>query len=628
MTLAWTRIEISTRETDLEPGLQARIADPLWMLARQWQLGELRGEDAGSPVTTTLTVQSTPLRGWMRAADKPGPADAKKLQKIDGATPLEALVECESVTTGPSAFRLAAEAGQHLLRLLEAKQLGGYRATLRGAFPLAASGLTGPDAARASGLTGPDAARASGPTGLDAATTRRIRLLERAALNGADLRAKLRAQDEALLAKTLKVAPADQGAFVEALTAWKTWYDARLVDGDPAASPWRGDRMEYTFHAVAPGIEASGGQAAAAETNVVLEADGYADGHLDWEDFDVIPNATLGLKADSTTTTASSLPTRVRFRGMPARRFWEIEDARIYFGGIEAGPLDLAKLVIAEFATVYSDDWFVIPVSLPTGALHRVKSLVVTDTFGGTTSIPAAAVKDGAKRVWRFFELEADPGPAKGLAPWLLLPPALGEVVDGEALERVVLARDEQANLAWAVEEVIEDPLGRGASRRDRAQRAADAIKAANAAGDASTASTGTAAVAKTSPSAVAASPDRDRWEYRLEQDPPPWWVPLVPVQLKGRPGQYVLRRGRLASWDTLSPLLEAGPRGVLLEPQHALRLLEEEVPAEGVEVTRSWNLARGADGRVLMWCGRRKRPARKMHGSGLRFDQIRRGGE
>jgi hypothetical protein len=39
----WQRIEAMARSIDLEGGLQARIADPLWMLARQWQVGSSGG---------------------------------------------------------------------------------------------------------------------------------------------------------------------------------------------------------------------------------------------------------------------------------------------------------------------------------------------------------------------------------------------------------------------------------------------------------------------------------------------------------------------------------------------------------------------------------------------------------
>ena len=43
----WTRLETRQRTDDLDVSLAARVHDPLWLLARQWQLGELRGHDAG-----------------------------------------------------------------------------------------------------------------------------------------------------------------------------------------------------------------------------------------------------------------------------------------------------------------------------------------------------------------------------------------------------------------------------------------------------------------------------------------------------------------------------------------------------------------------------------------------------
>ncbi|MDP8910419.1 MAG: hypothetical protein M3N47_15170, partial [Chloroflexota bacterium] len=47
--------------TDLDAGLRAAVADPVWFLTRQWQLGEHQGEDASSPVAVRATVSHTPL---------------------------------------------------------------------------------------------------------------------------------------------------------------------------------------------------------------------------------------------------------------------------------------------------------------------------------------------------------------------------------------------------------------------------------------------------------------------------------------------------------------------------------------------------------------------------------------
>jgi hypothetical protein len=46
----YARLEPRCRSNDFARGLEARTADPLWMLARQWQTGEFQGEDAGSPL--------------------------------------------------------------------------------------------------------------------------------------------------------------------------------------------------------------------------------------------------------------------------------------------------------------------------------------------------------------------------------------------------------------------------------------------------------------------------------------------------------------------------------------------------------------------------------------------------
>jgi hypothetical protein len=46
---------------DIDLGMRARVADPVWFLARQWQLGEHQGEDASSPVAVAVDASHTPL---------------------------------------------------------------------------------------------------------------------------------------------------------------------------------------------------------------------------------------------------------------------------------------------------------------------------------------------------------------------------------------------------------------------------------------------------------------------------------------------------------------------------------------------------------------------------------------
>ena len=46
---------------DLDAGFRAAVSDPLWFLARQWQLGEHQGEDAGSPVQISYSATQVPI---------------------------------------------------------------------------------------------------------------------------------------------------------------------------------------------------------------------------------------------------------------------------------------------------------------------------------------------------------------------------------------------------------------------------------------------------------------------------------------------------------------------------------------------------------------------------------------
>ena len=55
----WNRLEGRPRSVEFDRALSAEVRDALWMLARQWQFGEFRGEDAGSPVTATVHLSTT-----------------------------------------------------------------------------------------------------------------------------------------------------------------------------------------------------------------------------------------------------------------------------------------------------------------------------------------------------------------------------------------------------------------------------------------------------------------------------------------------------------------------------------------------------------------------------------------
>src|SRR5580658_2416221 len=128
----WNRLEPRSRVDGLASGLQARVHDPLWLLARQWQMGEFAGNDGGSPLTAQVQWTTAALDRYASGTAAP--------QTYDGNAPLESLIEREAVRpqqAGTDLFQ-AAEAGLQFLRMLDAANLGRLRSAYVQQYPLAA----------------------------------------------------------------------------------------------------------------------------------------------------------------------------------------------------------------------------------------------------------------------------------------------------------------------------------------------------------------------------------------------------------------------------------------------------------------------------------------------------------
>ena len=122
----WIRLHPASVDETLAISVQARIHDPLWLLGRQWQFGELRHDGGATPVDVRVEGTTAPL-----ARMRGGGADVttgRSSAIAPTGTPLEALVECETVDeTGLEQLRVRAEAGLHLLRMLRATGLSDAR---------------------------------------------------------------------------------------------------------------------------------------------------------------------------------------------------------------------------------------------------------------------------------------------------------------------------------------------------------------------------------------------------------------------------------------------------------------------------------------------------------------------
>ncbi|MFT4964066.1 MAG: hypothetical protein ACI9PP_001345, partial [Halobacteriales archaeon] len=441
----WTRLEPRPREEGMEDGLRAEIRDPLWLLSRQWQTSEFEGEDGGSPVRADVSVAEDALsRVDLRGAADP---EGQGTDSFDyGGDPLEATVERGRVMTDDDPpTRLRAEAGQQFLRILAAKAYGQY-----------------------SPADFPETLHLSEPgEALEAPDRRYVDLMAGRVLDGTEIaRAISTAVDniDAVVAGEANswsgVSPGDlplptggsrTGTFDECVEEFYGWYvDLYDEPTTDTGSAWDPTRLEYRF-AVSTGDE---------ETETVLDADEYRGGHLDWHAFSPADGESLDPPADGMTTDheTTAMPTQISIPGLPAARWWELEDGDTDLSEVMADGAPLSRLLVAEFATVYGNDWFQIPLQTGVGTLSRITDLTVTDTFGVTETASPAIDED-----WQLFMQEL-PDHEK---PGLFLPPTLATSWTGDPVEKVSFGRDELANLVFGIERIYEGPTGRPVDRTE-----------------------------------------------------------------------------------------------------------------------------------------------------------------
>ena len=576
----WMRLEPRTRTADMSIGLQARVHDPLWLLARQWQIGEFAGEDNGSPASVRWQGESASFSRFAPGAV----ADAAQItgQPYDvRAIPLEALVEREphqAPTTQLERLRSAVESGLHFLRILGRQSTSrSYRDLFIGRFPFAP-------------LTAADRGRLD-PASLSFVDVVASRVPDGRRLYSA-LRAALRPVPPAKpgLPAEWGIEPADAAEIRVAGESWLRWYESLMTTSAASGDAWLPDRMEYGF-SVATRL-ASGER--------VLTAQEHLGGAADWYDFNVNEGVSLGASNDAAPSTVvrTVMPAPVGYRGMPAARFWQFEDARVDFGAVNAGAEDLARMLLVEFAITYANDWFVIPVDLEVGTLCRTSSLIVTNTFGERFVIRSAGDAQSPLAAWRMFQLssqsKADGTTAVSDSDLFMLAPTVTHSMESRAMEEVLFLRDEAANMAWAVERVIESATEAPLNRFERPQVRAE------------------------QDSAPSQEPS-DMLRYRLATEVPDYWVPLVPAQ--GSTGLR-LKRGQVLQADGSRSLVTAKGR-ILNADLSDAGIFEEEVRREGIRVRRHYQLARWHDGSTHLWVGRRKSVGRGEGSSGLKFDSL-----
>jgi hypothetical protein len=536
------------------------------MLARQWQVGEFFGSDGGSPVQATFAGETQTITTY-----RPGANDSATIP-LDPKLPLEVHAEQETVTLN---LRGSVQLGFYFESLVSTggvTDTNGVIAAFRQSFPIAPT--------------------VADPTYTPVAAARFRSLMAGRVTDGESL---YRSAAAVAAGKTppIPLPSAASNPGMAGVLAIFVAYRTSLFAEPKGNSAWENTKLDYNFAVGSP----------AAAESVLLNAPSFSGGNLEWYSFAVQTGYKNPLAASNpsqvTPLTFNFLPNHVTFPGMRHSRWWALEDAVTDFGQLDAEHVDLAKLLVMEFALIYGDDWFSVPVPAPRSGLSRVTTLVVTDTFGIRTFIRPAGDTTVAQgqSPWSMFQLSGD-----GVrSDFIVLASMLGVVEEADPLEEVLFLRDDMAAMAWAIEHQLQGDLDTSVDGHEAYLRWRQL---------------------NPEPPPTQAAPGSPQIFYTAQISPPNNWIPLVPV--KAPNGGLFLRRGILEI-PTQGGTVNATARALLLDPGRPFFLADHVVPRSGVMADRYFRRARGADGSTYVWMARNASPGTGPGWSGLRFDVVQR---
>ncbi|RYV49533.1 hypothetical protein [Pengzhenrongella frigida] len=499
------RLEPVPPYTDVQRGFAAEVADPLWLLGRQWQVGEHAGEDASSPVLVEMQVAHTPLGAVAGLDPTVVPAEAL----LEGATD-------DWWTIG-----------------------------------------------------------------------RRIRV-------GRAITAGLTPQERAAAAFGALPAPYGDALVgeVDGLAAHRL---GLVPPGDPALDGftprpdfWQAQTLTYEAEVPVGGT--------------TLTVSGHDGGDVDWYTADApapLPAPEFAVR--------QVIPSRLQYPGAPAPRWWQIEDSAVDIGGFPPDRAHLATALLIELVTDHANDWFTVPVPSPA---PLAPGETAPPSSGVVVTLAGLRVKDGFDDWWDLSipPGDEDPpaGPDEAAGPWslfrtrgldrssLVVWPAATTPLSGPALDDVLLGIDEDANVMWAVE------------------LRADGI-------DLALSADATAALLETRRTQTR------RFSYEPSTTLPEHWHPYR-IENRPAPSGRMFVQGLVADLSQSPPVPRAAARSELIGAGAGHELAASAVPNQGLRLERRFSLARGTDGRPVLWRQRRRIPLLSGPVSHLRFDLLREG--
>ena len=589
----YNRIEGRTRNTDPTEALRLRVHDPLWMPARQWQMGEFRGNNTGTAMSVRCEVSYEDC-----SKDPIEPVTEQVNPRIDF------LAKIESAVYYMDLIRTKLSNGKERSKTIRKRFIKSY--------PIDWNAIN-------------DTLVLS-----DAVTSEREKTLNKHLQSYATtFRGKI--FDGYLLYKDIIGNKNDVDKAID--DEFKKWFEKKYIPTSSTNDHWQEKDLCYEV-----------------ETHVAgksFKGDRYQGGRLSWYTFDYEKSNTKKQNKSASSQQVVSLPTPATFASAPNKRLWQMEDKKVYLGNSYDEPSE-ANSVVMRYATMYSNDWMLFPLETQIGKYIEIKEIEVIDTFGGRHIIKGDDRAGNKEKLgkfaeqWQIFTNSTKGNYKKTEVNGLYFAPQLAATVEGKPIEEVKVLRDEMANMVWGVENVVPDGCGGIIDANLYATQLQQVVDEVNEAGK-SIRDPQTIVFGNEETGAIESA----KFSYLLQSTVPFNWIPFIPQRLSNKDDktspffqdgrEIILRRGKMPCYlynGNGYNLESVRPQGSIMRPEvktdrsgkkkeNPMFIHEEAVQATGIRLTKNYQRTRWICGKTYQWLGIYKRQAQTEASSGLVFDEL-----
>lgn len=595
------RLEGRPRTHNFDRALKAEVRDALWMLTKQWQMGEFKGDDAGSPVSAKCYVEKTMLTKYQPSVHA--------VEGFDDSLPLETKVEQRKIPFNAGEVEISLDLrlmmGRHWAKLLTK---AGFPSSLKQQYmDLEAYQIHRPDIDKKEDVY----------YGGTQKSWRKYAATATRNIDGKKLYDDMLLDKENHINLVAITDPTERSTLLELTDRFIAWFNGlfKQPQGEAGNDAWLSSNLEYQFACSAP----------VKDNEKVFSAKEYYHGHLDWYNFSIDRQRdSLGEVTDAPDMPdgfdepiiRSFLPTPVQFDGMPNTRWWAFEDGKTNFGDISPDTTDINKLLLIEFGLVFANDWYLLPLTVPAGTIASIKGMSVKNVFGENLWIKATGrgLDDDSNR-WTMYSMDIAGEDKESADLSLMVVPSVPKIQEGKPIEEIQLTRDEIANMVWGIETRIPLPSGESVPGREAGR---DTIRYLSR------------FVAPPAPDEI--PEPAAAFRYKVMSSVPENWIPFISTHKQGSDRETELQRGsmpRILPGQSPEDIEKVKPRTNLLREglnqavKQSYFINEEEVQRSGTRVTQSFQRTRWYNGQVFNWLGVRKHTGRGEASSHLQFDYL-----